>query len=95
MSSTETSRYVETFSGPWPDVLIEMKEFVDLSFLAAGTKRRTASVRVLSARQLAPQSHLQPHIARFRQALLRIPSCHIELKSTDEDAHKIEIEYRR
>ena len=95
MSSTEISKYLETFSGPWQDVLIEMREFIDLSFLAAGTQRRSANIRVLIARQLAPQSHLQPHIARFRQALSRMPSCRIELNSTDEGAHKIEIEYRR
>jgi hypothetical protein len=95
MSSPEISKYVETFSGPWPDVLVEMKEFVDLSFLAAGSQRRSANIRILIARQLAPQAHLQPHIARFRQALSRMPSCHIELNSTDEGAHKIEIEYRR
>ena len=95
MSSTEISKYVETFSGAWPDVLVEMKEFVDLSFLAAGTQRRSADIRILIARRLAPQAHLQPHIARFRQALSRMPSCHVELNSTDEGAHKIEIEYRR
>ena len=92
---TDTSKYVETFSGGWPDVLLDMKEFVDLSFLAAGTKRRAASIRVLIARPLVPQTHLQPHIARFRHALSAMPGCRIELHSTDESAHRIEIEYRR
>ena len=95
MPGSEISKYVEAFSGPWPDVLIDMQEFVELSFLAAGTKRRAANIRVLIARQLVPPSYLQPHIARFRQAISGMPSCRIELKSTDQTVHTIEIEYRR
>ena len=95
MPLKDTSKYVETFSGTWPDVLVDMKEFVDLSFLAAGRTRRATSIRVLIARQLVPQSHLQPHIARFRQAISAMPNCEIELRSTDLALHQIEIEYRR
>jgi hypothetical protein len=95
MPGAEISKYVEAFSGPWPDVLSDMKEFVELSFLAAGRKRRAANIRVLIARELVPSSYLQPHIARFKQALSGMPSCRIELKSTDQPMHTIEIEYRR
>ena len=95
MPGTEISKHVEAFSGPWPDVLIDMKEFVELSFLAAGTKRRAANIQVLIARQLVPPSCLQPHIARFKQAISGMPSCRIELKGTDQPVHTIEIEYRR
>jgi len=95
MRGTEISRHVEAFSGSWPDVLSDMQEFVELSFLAAGTKRRAANIRVLIARPLVPSSHLQPHIAHFRQAISAVPSCRIELRSTDQTVHTIEIEYRR
>jgi hypothetical protein len=95
MRGREISQYVETFSGPWPDVLADMKEFVELSFLAAGTKRRAANIRVLIARPLVPPTRLQPHVARFRQAISDMPGCRIELKSTDQTVHTIEIEYRR
>ena len=93
--SKDISKYVETFSGPWPDVLLDMQEFVELSFMANGSKPRGANIRVLIARQLVPQSSLQPHIARFRQAISGMPGCRIELKGTEQAMHTIEIEYRR
>ena len=84
---------VESFSAPWPGVLVEMKDFVDLWFLA---KRSTpATVRILISRTLVPQSRLQPHMREFKEALSGIPGCVIELKGTDSPSHKIEIEYRR
>ena len=93
--ANDISNFVETFSGPWPEVLVDMQEFVELSFMAAGTKKRAASVRVFIARALVPQSSLQPHIARFRQTLSALPGCQIELKGSDQSAHRIEIQYRR
>lgn len=93
--SNDISKYVQRFSGPWPDVLLDMQEFVELSFTAAGSTARGASIRVLIARQLVPQSSLQPHIARFRQAISGMPGCRIELKGTEQAMHTVEIEYRR
>ena len=95
MAGREISQYVKRFSGPWPEVLGDMKEFVELSFLAAGTQRRAANIRVLIARPLVPPMRLQPHVARFRRTLSEMPGCRIELKSTAQTMHTIEIEYRR
>ena len=85
----------ETFLAPWPGVLVEMKDFVDLCFLAKGTTRQAATVRIFISKILVSQAKLQPHVRRFRVSIARIPNCRIELKGTDQAAHKIEIEYRR
>ncbi len=86
---------IETFLAPWPGVLVEMKDFVDLWFLAMGKKRQAATVRIFISRTLVSQVKLQPHVREFRASIARIPNCRIELKGTAQAAHKIEIEYRR
>jgi len=85
----------EIFPAPWPGVLVEMKDFVDLWFLALGTRRQAATVRIFISKTLVSQAKLQPHVREFRASIARIPNCRIELKGTDQAAHKIEIEYRR
>jgi hypothetical protein len=86
---------VETFLAPWPGVLVEMKDFVHLWFLALGTRRQAATVRIYISKTLVSPAKLQPHVRAFRESIARIPNCRIELKGTEQAAHKIEIEYRR
>lgn len=86
---------IEIFLAPWPGVLLEMKDFVDLWFLAAGKKRQAATVRIFISKTLVSRANLQPHVREFRASIARIPNCRIELKGTEQAAHKIEIEYRR
>ena len=84
---------IESFPGPWPSVLLEMKDFVDLWFL---TKRKhAATVRIFISSTLVPQAQLQPHVREFKASLAHIAGCRIELKGTVADTHKIEIEYGR
>ena len=91
--SPEALTEVESFPGPWPAVLLEMKDFVDLWFL---TKRKhAATVRIFISRALVPPAKLQPHMREFKASLANIAGCRIELKGTAAAAHKIEIEYRR
>lgn len=85
----------ETFLTQWPGVLIEMKDYLDLSFLASGQTRSGATVRVFISRALVPQDRLQPHMREFRAALTRIPHCCVEIRATADAAHRIEIEYPR
>lgn len=86
----------ETFVAPWPAVLAEMKDFLDLWFLARGDKaRRPAAVRIFISKALVARQELQPHVRRFRASLSGIPDCRIELKATGEAAHRIELEYGR
>jgi hypothetical protein len=85
----------EIFKGAWPGVLAEMKDYLDLSFLAMGKRQSGSTVRVFISKALVPQQHLQPHVRQFRASLARIPDCRVELKATEDAAHKIEIEYRR
>jgi len=86
--------HVETFRAPWPAVLVEMKDFVDLWFLAQGRRERAATLKVFISKTLVSQAQLQPHVREFRKSIARIPNCRVELKATDQAVHKIEIEYR-
>ena len=95
MSKANAMTDVETFVAPWPTVLVEMKDFVDVWFLALGNRRHAATVRVFISKTLVSQAKLQPHVREFRASIARIPNCRIELKGTEHAAHRIEIEYRR
>lgn len=72
-----------------------MKDFVDLWFLARGKKRQAMTITIFISKSLVSQAKLQPHVREFRASISRIPNCRIELKGTEQAAHKIEIEYRR
>ena len=85
---------VETFRGAWPAVLVEMKDFVDLWFLAMGRRRRAQAVRVFISKALVSEAQLQPHAREFKASVARVP-CPVALKATAEPAHRIEIDYRR
>lgn len=85
----------ERFAAPWPEVLVEMKDFVDLWFLAMGKKHQATAVRVFISKPLVAQTKLQPHMQAFKASLASIPGCRLEIKGTEEPAHRIEIEYRR
>jgi len=86
---------IETFLTPWPWVLVEMKDYINLWFLARGKQRRATTVRIFISKTLVSQASLQPHVRAFRASIARIPDCRIELKSTEQALHKIEIETRR
>jgi hypothetical protein len=86
---------VETFRSPWPGVLAEMKDYLDLWFLAGGARREATALRIFISKTLVPQSRLQPHVRDWRASLATIRNCRIELKGTEQTEHRIEIEYRR
>ena len=93
MTPVETD--IETFRAPLPGVLVEMKAFVELWFLALGNRRQATTLRIFISKTLVAQANLQPHVQEFRASMPWIPDCRIELKGTEQAAHKIEIEYRR
>lgn len=85
----------ETFVAPWPAVLAEMKDFLDLWFLVRAKTKPPSAVRIFISKVLVGESELQPHVRRFRASLAGIPDCRVELKATGEAAHRIDIEYGR
>jgi len=85
---------IETFAASWPGVLTEMKDFIDLWFLVRSRTHPAAALRIFISKALVAQARLQPHAREFKAAVARVP-CRIELKGTDEPAHRIEIDYRR
>ena len=86
---------VETFASPWPGVLVEMKAFIELWFLALGNRRKPTALRIFISKALVAQANLQPHVQEFKASIPRIPDCRLEFKGTEQASHKIEIEYRR
>jgi hypothetical protein len=85
---------IETFVAPWPAVLAEIKDYLDLWFLAGGGRREAAALRVFISRPLVARANVQPHAREFKTAISRLAG-RVELRGTDERAHRIEIEYRR
>lgn len=85
------------FDAPWPVVLAEMKDFVDLVRLhATGRSYRRMTVRVrLSqtalARQGIPEAGLQPWFGEFRALMAALRDCQFEPIATEEPTHKINI----
>ena len=86
--------HIETFRAPWPGALVEMKDFLDLWFLARGRREHPARLRIFISKSLVAEAQLQPHVRDFRNSIARIPNCRVELKATGDAAHKIEIEYK-
>lgn len=86
---------VESFRSPWPEVLVEMKDYLDLYFLSRGKQRQSATIRIFISKSLVRHTQLQPHVQRFKASLTRIPDCRVEFRGTEESAHKIEIETTR
>jgi hypothetical protein len=91
----EVGTEMERFAAPWPGVLVEMKDFIDLWFLAMGRKRQATALRVFISKPLVAQSKLQPHMQAFKASLANIPGCRLEIKGTEEATHRIEVEHRR
>jgi hypothetical protein len=64
------------FLAPWPAVLVEMKDFVELARLSTGGSYRRMLVSVMIATTQAPlQSLASSPVAQFRQWLEHIPRC--------------------
>jgi len=95
MDESVTETDVEIFRSPWPGVLVEMKAFIELWFLALGNRRKPTALRIFISKALVAQANLQPHVQEFKASIPRIPDCRLEFKGTEQASHKIEIEYRR
>jgi len=63
------------FASPWPAVLVEMKDFVELARLATGGgyRQMRVSVKIASAVPLASLN--SPPVEQFRRWLEGIPRC--------------------
>ena len=63
------------FASPWPAVLVEMKDFVELARLAVGGGYRQMRVSVKISRAVPVESLASPPVEQFRQWLESIPRC--------------------
>ena len=63
------------FASPWPAVLAEMKDFVELGRLFAGGGYRQMRVSVKIAQSVPVESLRSEPVEQFRQWLEAIPRC--------------------
>jgi hypothetical protein len=86
------------FASPWPLVLAEMKDFVDLARLATGGDYREMAVKVAVSRKV-PAERLYPSpsspFGRFRAALEALPRCEVAYTAADRPAHRVIVEIQR
>ncbi len=86
------------FAAPWPAVLVEMKDFVDLARLATGGAYTAMAVKVniaktVPAEWLAPSAHSP--FGQFRALLDALPRCRVGYAAVELPAHRIDIEIQR
>jgi hypothetical protein len=86
------------FAAPWPAVLVEMKDFVDLARLAAGGAYSAMRVSVAIAKTVPAEaldsSPLSP-FGQFRAILAALPRCRVEYTAAEHPAHRVDIEMQR
>ncbi len=79
------------FSSAWPHVLVEMKDFVQLALLSAGSWQR-AVVEVRIAQELVKNKPLQPYFGEFLGELSGNNACQVRAKSSpDPQHHQVQI----
>jgi hypothetical protein len=87
------------FASPWPAVLVEMKDFVELARLSVGGGYRQMRVSVLVSRTVPVESLASLPVEQFRQWLEAIPRCEKPERgffaSHGQSTHRIDIEIER
>ena len=87
------------FASPWPAVLVEMKDFVELSRLALGGGYRSLQVQVTITKDVTKESLTSPAVREFCDWLEKIPRCQKPVggffSAHDHANYRIDIEIER
>jgi hypothetical protein len=87
------------FASPWPAVLVEMKDFVELARLTVGGGYRQMRVSVLISRTVPLESLTSQPVEQFRQWLESVPRCQKPdrgfFATHGQPFHRIDIEIER
>ncbi len=87
------------FASPWPAVLVEMRDFVELARLATGGDYRQLRVSVKISKTVPLASLTSPPVGQFRQWLEGIPRCPKPQQgffaTHGQPFHRIDIEIER
>lgn len=91
-------RLYREFAAPWPAVLVEMKDFIDLARLSTGGAYESMAVKIGVAKSV-PAELLDPSPAspfgQFRAILSAFPRCRVEYAAVEPPAHRVHIEIQR
>jgi hypothetical protein len=92
-------RLYREFDAPWPAVLVEIKDFIDLARLSTGGAYQAMAVKVELAKSLVSAESLAARPAspfgQFRAILASLPRCQLDYAATERSAHRVHIEILR
>ena len=93
MAAPASETFESGFTGPWPQVLHEVLEFVRLQHLRHARGRR-GQVQLRLAKGLVPVAAVQPAVNDFRALLLRdYPSLVLTLQFDDSATHRVALRF--
>ena len=78
------------FSSPWPGVLEEILDYVQLQLMLAG-RWDSVEIQVLISRKMVTAEKLKPHIDVFRATLAATARSKVLLQATDEPTHRTDL----
>lgn len=91
-------RLSREFTAPWPAILVEMKDFIDLARLSTGGDYLSMTVKVNIAKTV-PAESLTPSavspFGQFRVILGGLPRCRVGYVAVEHSAHRVDIEIER
>ena len=82
------------FAAPWPAVLVEMKDFVDLARLFVGDDK-VLFVRVVVSKTTPAEWLYLPSFQEFRATIEAIPRVKTLFIPDERTCHRIDIEIQR
>jgi hypothetical protein len=86
------------FAAPWPAVLVEMKDFIDLARLSTGGAYPAMAVTISIAKSVPPEELARlpsSPFGQFRAILEALPRCRVEYAAIDRPAHRVDIDIQR
>ena len=83
------------FVAPWPTVLVEIQDFVDMVRLLYGGNYTALAVRIVISKT-APAEWLNlPAFQQFRAVIEATPGIQVEFTAAETSAHRVDIEIQR
>jgi hypothetical protein len=87
-------RCIKEFSTDWALAVEEIKDFVNLQ-LTMMDDWEAVDIRLTISRNLVQTNQLRPYIDELRHYLMNVRKSRVVLQSSLEDAHRMELFFRR
>ncbi|MBL6986266.1 MAG: hypothetical protein ISR72_04320 [Methylobacter sp.] len=83
------------FATPWPAVLVEMRDFIDMARLFHVGRYKALAVRVVISKSVPAECLNQSAFQAFRTAIIATPGIKAEFAAAEHPAHRVDIEIQR